>query len=381
MASFSIFRRLDWTMIAIIVALMAAGLLVISSYSSLSSAEETPLLTPIVRVQLRWYCLGFALFFIIACCDYNKLREWTWPFYLFSLLSLLGLFFTPAVQGVHRWYKLPLIGISLQPSEYAKLVVIFALAWFLEREKQNVYHPFTALKALAIVAPPFLLILKQPDLGTSLVLFPITLVIFYVSDLHPPTIRLMTFISCVGLCFIALLFLGIIKSETIRPYATLVLKEYQFDRLDPNSHQQQAAATAIAVGGISGVGWRQSTFTSRGWLPTPYTDSVFPAFGEEFGLIGLLVLLALFYALIYRAYRVSLLAKDSFGRLLAAGVSTYLAVHILINVGMMCGFLPITGVPLILITYGGSSVLATMMALGLLQSIYIRRFMFAPRSF
>src|SRR5205085_9411689 len=151
---------------------------------------------------------------------------------------------------------------------------------------------------------------------------------------------------------------------------------YQFDRLDPATHHQKAAATAIAIGGITGVGWRNSEYTGRGWLPAPYTDSVFPAFGEEFGFLGMLLSVVLYYALIYFSFKLTALAKDPFGRLLSAGVAVYLAMHIIVNIGMMCGFLPITGVPLVLVTYGGSSVLATMMALGLLQSIYSRRFMF-----
>ena len=127
---------------------------------------------------------------------------------------------------------------------------------------------------------------------------------------------------------------------------------------------------------MGGTGWKKSEFAGGGWLPTPYTDSAFASFGEEFGFIGLLFLMVLFYALIYFSFQVTAVVKDDFGRLLSAGISVYLAMHILVNIGMMCGFLPITGVPLILITYGGSSVISTMMALGILQSIYIRRFMF-----
>ena len=173
-----------------------------------------------------------------------------------------------------------------------------------------------------------------------------------------------------------MIFLGILPHETLRPYATKVLKDYQFDRLNPATHHQKAATTAIALGGLTGTGWRKSEFSGRGWLPAPYTDSVFPSFGEEFGLLGLLLLMVLYYALIYFSFQVTAVAKDPFGRLLSAGVTVYLAMHILVNIGMMCGFLPITGVPLILVTYGGSSILSTMMALGILQSIYSRRFMF-----
>jgi len=127
---------------------------------------------------------------------------------------------------------------------------------------------------------------------------------------------------------------------------------------------------------MTGTGWRKSEYTSGGWLPASYTDSVFPAFGEEFGFLGLLFLLALFYSLIYFSFQVAAVAKDPFGRLLSAGIAVYLAMHILMNIGMMSGFLPITGVPLVLVTYGGSSILSTMTALGILQSIYSRRFMF-----
>jgi rod shape determining protein RodA len=155
-----------------------------------------------------------------------------------------------------------------------------------------------------------------------------------------------------------------------------VMKDYQFDRLDPHTHHQKSAAIAIGIGGLTGTGWRKSEYTSGGWLPAAYTDSVFPAFAEEFGFVGLVLMLMLFYALLYFSFQVTAVAKDHFGRLLSAGITVYLAMHILVNIGMMIGMLPITGVPLVLVTYGGSSSLSTMMALGILQSIYSRRFMF-----
>jgi rod shape determining protein RodA len=220
------------------------------------------------------------------------------------------------------------------------------------------------------------LILKQPDLGTALVLFPTALVMFYFGDLPPAFIK---GLACCGgaiLIAIACIFLGFVNYEDVKPYATKFLKEYQFERLNPNTSHQKSAVTAIALGGIFGKGWKKGEYTRGGWLPAAYTDSVFPAFGEEFGLAGLFLLLALFYALLYFSFQVAALASNSFGRLLAAGVTIYLAVHILLNIGMMCGLLPITGIPLILVSYGGSSVISTMIALGILQSIYSRRFMF-----
>lgn len=370
--------RIDFRVIPVILSLMLISLLVIASYTidpTTDHAEEI-FLTPVVRSQVQWFLIGSVLYIICAGFDYNKLREWTWILYFLMIISLVGLFFTDSIQRVHRWYKIPLINISFQPSECAKFIIVIALSWFLEKCRAVSKEWSTAFYGGLIVGIPFVLILKQPDLGTALILFPITLVMFYFGDLRPSVIKWMTICGACALCLIALIFLEIIPHETLRPYATLVLKDYQFDRLDPATHHQKAAATAIALGGLTGTGWRKSEFSGRGWLPAAYTDSVFPGFGEEFGFIGLIILMGLYYSLIYFSFQVTTVAKDPFGRLLSAGVTVYLAMHILINIGMMCGFLPITGVPLILVTYGGSSIMSTMVALGVLQSIYSRRFMF-----
>ncbi len=370
--------RIDFRVLPVILALMFISLLVISAHSAVKAVDgfEETFFTSMVLQQLKWFVVGGAVYFFFAGFDYNKLREWTWLLYALMLLSLIGLFFTDSIQRVHRWYRIPLINASFQPSEYAKLIVVITLSWFLERRKSESAAWSTVFFGGLIVGIPFLLILKQPDLGTALVLYPIALVMFYFGDVHPYFVRFMSWMGGIALIIVALIFLGVVSHQDIRPYATKVLKEYQFDRLDPHTHHQKAAATAIALGGGLGSGWRKSEFSGGGWLPMPYTDSVFPAFGEEFGFVGLVLMLLLFYALIYFSFQVSTVAKDHFGRLLSAGITVYLAMHILVNVGMMCGFLPITGVPLVLVTYGGSSVLSTMAALGMLQSIYSRRFMF-----
>ncbi len=291
-------------------------------------------------------------------------------------ISLLGLFFTEPIQNVHRWYRLPFVGMSIQPSEHAKLIVVIALSWFLERFRSQSSQLSSALLGGLIVGIPFLLILKQPDLGTALVLCPITFVMFYLGGIHPYVLRLMMGVGILALLFMLMIFLGVVSHEEMRPFATKFMKEYQYERLDPNNHHQKAALVAIGVGGLTGSGWRSSAFTGRGWLPYGYTDSVFPAFGEEFGLFGLILLLFLFYSLVYFGFQVTAVAKDHFGCLLSAGVTVFLAMHVIVNIGMMCGLLPITGVPLILVSYGGSSIFVTMAALGILQSIYSRRFMF-----
>lgn len=370
-------HRIDWRVIPVVLALMIVSLLVISATDpSYIHGHESGLFTPKAQKQLQRFLIGWGIFAFFGGMDYNKLREWAWIFYLITVLGLLGLFFVPSIQNVHRWYRIPILGASIQPSEYAKLVVVITLSWFLERNRSQSNSLKTAALGCAIVGVPFLLILKQPDLGTALVLCPVTLVMFYLGNIHPTIVRLMMAAAALFLSFILLIFLGIISHEEMRPVATKALKEYQYERLNPHNHHQRAAQTAIGVGGILGSGWRASEFTGRGWLPYGYTDSVFPAFGEEFGFMGLLLMLVLFYSLIYFGFQVTAVAKDHFGRMLSAGVSVYIAMHVLVNIGMMCGLLPITGVPLILVSYGGSSVFVTMAALGILQSIYSRRFMF-----
>lgn len=378
MWSYRYLSRIDFRLIPVLLGLGMISLLIISSFSidTISDGTEESFFTQAVKNQIRGMVIGVGVFIFFTGFDYNKLREWTWVLYILVILSLIGLFFTDSIQRVHRWYRIPIINAGFQPSEYAKLIVVITLSWFLERRRTSAGTWGTAFYAGLIVGIPFILILKQPDLGTALILFPITLVIFYFGGVNPFIVKCMTWVGGIILVLVALIFLDVLSHEEIRPYATKVLKDYQFDRLNPRTHHQKAASTAISLGALTGKGWRKSEFTGGGWLPAPYTDSVFPAFGEEFGFFGLLLLLVLFYALIYFSFQVTAVAGDQFGRLLSAGVAVYLSMHILMNIGMMSGFLPITGVPLVLVSYGGSSILSTMTALGILQSIYSRRFMF-----
>ncbi len=377
MWSFQYLSRIDFRTIPILIMLMLMSLFVISATTcgSVDKLEDS-FFTPFVVSQIKWYGIGFLVYLFFAAFDYQKLRKWSFFLYSFTVVMLIGLFFTDPIQNVQRWYRIPGLGLAFQPSEYAKLCVVIALSWFLERKTQNIQSRKTAWQAILIVALPFFLILKQPDLGTALVLFPIALVMFYFGGIKRRIIVVMSCIAMVGFLFVCSLFLGILPYEEMRPYVTKVIKEYQYERLNPNTYHQKASQTAIALGGMWGSGWRNSEFTGKQWLPAAHTDSVFAAFTEEFGLAGVFFMLLLFFGLIYFSFQVTAVAKDRFGRLLSAGITVYLAMHMIVSMGMMCGFLPITGVPLVLITYGGSSILSTMTALGIIQSIYSRRFMF-----
>ncbi len=370
-------KRIDFRTIPLVLGLMGVSLLVISATTGdVQDLSEAAFFTPLAMHQLRSFMIGWLVYLFFAGMDYHKLRQCTWFLYGLMLLMLIGLYFTHSIQNVHRWYRIPLLGVAFQPSEFAKLTVVLALSWFLEHKGNQARQNRSTLQALFIVLIPFLLILKQPDLGTALVLYPIALVMFYFGGIKRGMLAVLFSIAVAALIFIVLMFLGLLSHEELRPYATAVLKDYQYERLNPDTYHQRAAQIALAIGGVTGSGWHQSEFTGRRWLPYAHTDSVFAAFGEEFGLIGVFLLLLFFFGLIYFSFQVTAVAKDRFGRLLSAGVTVYLAIHVIVNMGMMCGFLPITGVPLILVSYGGSSILSTMMALGILQSIYSRRFMF-----
>ncbi len=371
-------RRIDFRVVPLIFFLMSISLIIMSEANSLGGMEEIveePFWTPLALSQLKWFFVGMVTYLLAASFDYNKLREWAWFLYVIMIFALVGLFFTQQSHNVHRWYRIPGL-FYIQPSELAKLIIVIALSWYLEKQKNNCGELKIGMIASIIVGIPFLLILMQPDLGSALILFPIALVMFYFANIYSPLVKLM----CVGLILGTLLFssilLGVIPHEKFKPTATLFMKEYQYQRLSPKEYHHKQAASAMAVGGITGKGWRRGDFTTGGWLPAPQTDSVFPNFGEHFGFLGLIFLLGLFYMLLFYSFRVCTVAKDYFGQLLSTGVAVYLAMHILVNIGMMCGLLPITGVPLILITYGGSSSIVTMAALGILQSVYSRRFMF-----
>lgn len=366
--------RIDFRVLPLILILMWISVLVIASMTT--SGEADGFFSESAKSQIQWFMVGGLVFSFFVGMDYRKLRSWSWVLYIVVILLLIGLFFTTPIQNVQRWYRVPFLGRAFQPSEYAKLTMVVALSAFLEMKGRNAGSLRTAVQALIIFLIPFILILKQPDLGTALILYPVALVMFYLGGIHRAVVKTMFFLGAACFTFVGLMFTGVLSHEEMKPYATKFLKEYQYERLNPNTYHQKAAQTAVGLGGVTGSGWLQSEFSGREWLPAAHTDSVFAAYAEEFGLVGVFLLLLCFFGLIYFSFQVTAGAKDTFGRLLSAGITIYLAMHVIVNIGMMVGFLPITGVPLILVTYGGSSVVSSMMALGILQSVYSRRFMF-----
>ena len=252
--------RMDWRTIPILILLMVISILVISATTADNpDLIEESWLTPTARNQIRWFGLGWMVYLFFAGLDYRKLKKWTWVLYFGMLIMLFGLFFVPAIQNVHRWYRIPGLNFAFQPSEYAKLIVVMALSLYLEGKGRDIIRSRGGtLKAILIIFVPFVLILKQPDLGTSLVLYPIALVMFYFGGIQKRVIKWMTWMAVGGLVFVSMMFLGFIDHDEFRPYATRVIKEYQYERLNPNTYHQMASQTAIALGGITGSGWSLS---------------------------------------------------------------------------------------------------------------------------
>lgn len=358
--------------------LLIIGLFEIGSQTSKGEVLEhwTAFLTPECVAQLRFIAVGAFAYWIFSSIDDRTLRKFAWPIYIGTCLLLLGLFFVPSSHHVHRWYRFPLLSMTLQPSEFAKISLIIFLARYLDEKRELLHQPFQIFLCSLFILVPFILIVKEPDLGTGLVLLPTALGMLYLAGAPAKFVRWASYLSLAGLAFILMIFLGVFSFEEARPLMTKVMKEYQYERLNPNTYHQGASQRAIALGHWVGEGVGEGDFARKGWLPFAQTDSIFPACCEETGLLGGITILGLFFSLIYFGFQVTAVARDHFGRLVACGIAIHLSVHVLLNVGMMCGLLPITGVPLLLMSYGGSSTLATMMALGILQGIYQRRFTF-----
>lgn len=353
---------------------MLISLIIISGTSA--EDKNASFFTPLVVAQMKWFAMGWAFYLAAAFIPYGAFRRYSPFLYIFLVVALVGLFLMPSVHNVHRWYRFSWMGFDMQPSEWAKLILAISLASFLERHSSDIHFFSKALMGWLLVLVPFLLILKQPDLGTAAALLPMSLCAFYAAGACPKLTKMIQYITSCGLGLIVLVFVGIIPHESLRPYARAFMKDYQYERLIPKTYHQKASLTAIGKGGVSGSGFRKASFTKGNFLPAANTDSAFAAFAEQFGFIGITVLVGLFFSLIYLGFRAALSASDLFGRYLAIAITTGLGTHILVNMGMMSGLLPITGVPLVLVTYGGSSVLSTMTSLGVLQSIYARRYRF-----
>jgi rod shape determining protein RodA len=347
----AVWRRLDLVQPLLAAGLAAAGLMTVFS----AQADWGR--------QILWVCLGAAAYAAAAAFDYRRLKPVAIGMYAGMILLLLAVHLVGhSALGARRW--LSVAGFPLEPSELSKLLLVVVLAAYLSRGEKLSWRSFGV--ALVLVAPPAGLILSQPDLGTTIVFVGVVFGMLFLAGA-----RAWQLFSLVAAAGVAL------------PLLPHLLHGYQRRRLeiflDPNQDPLGAgynllqARIAVGAGGLFGQGWLHGLQGQLGFVPERATDFVFAIFAEEFGLLGSLLLLAVFGMLLIRLLRAAAVAPDRFGELLAGGVFAMILVQIVENVGMNIGLLPIAGIPLPLISYGGSATITTLAALGLVQSVALRR--------
>lgn len=365
-------RNLDWPLILAVLALTAIGLVVVysASYSQLVAAGLSP--WHHVQTQLVAFGLGLVAAIIIVSIDYRAWARWSKLIYIATMALLSGvLLIGQAVFGSQRWVQ---IGpLSLQPSELAKIALVLVLAKAFEKEEHTQSLKGVA-KALVMVLIPMALILKQPDLGTAAIFIGLFFTMWYVG--HGKTKH----IVIAGLSLVVVSIAVVIVS--LKGWVS-VIKPYQLTRilvfLDPYSDPSGAgwniiqSIIAVGSGGFLGKGMLNGTQSSLHFLPANHTDFVFSVIAEEFGFLGSVVVLALYVVVIWRGLHIAAVAKDNYGTLLAAGATGIFFFHLIINVGMTLGFMPITGLPLLFITAGGSIMLTSLIAVAIILNVGLRR--------
>ncbi|MBI2682746.1 MAG: rod shape-determining protein RodA [Acidobacteriales bacterium] len=362
MRRFASYRDFDWTLLGFVLLICLIGIV------QIYSASVTTKFAGVHTKQIYWVLAGLVAMFLISFIDYHKLLEnvhWAYLLLLGALIAVPVIGVT--ALGAKRWIRLPGVGL-FQPSEWMKLVLIIALAQYISSLNPRDVTWTDIFKALAIVGLPLALVLKQPDLGTSL-----------------------TFLPALGL----LLFLGGMKPKQIAAFALAGLliapvvwfkglKDYQKDRLvnfvhpenDPkgSGYQIRQSLIAVGAGGIWGKGMAQGSQTQLNYLPVTHTDFIYATLAEEQGFVGASLVLLLYFVVLMRLVQNAQMAADRAGTLLIMGIAAVLVFHILVNVGMVVGIMPVTGIPLPLMSYGGSSVMFTFLALGIVMNVRMRRF-------
>ncbi|MBI3252088.1 MAG: rod shape-determining protein RodA [Candidatus Omnitrophica bacterium] len=358
------FRNLDKGLFAAPILIFLIG--VFSVYSASFKSRELLVHTLVVK-QILWMGIGILLVFLILRVNTFRLRDWAWPLYFVSVFLLVAVLFTPPRLGARRWIDLG--GFNFQPSELAKLSVILVLAHLFSHKRVESLSKRDRLMPFIIVGVPFLLILKEPDLGTAVILVPIFLAMLYGWGFRARAL----------LIFLAI---GVLAS----PLLFFFLKDYQRTRLlvfmNPNLDPLGAGYTiiqskiAIGSGGLLGRGFMGGTQTHLQFLPEKHTDFIFSVVAEEGGLAACLALLFLFGVIVKKGYALCGQTPDRFGSGLACGITTMIGFQAFINIGMTMGLLPVVGVPLPLVSYGGTSVITTMLAIGLLLNIHLHKPLF-----
>ncbi len=363
MRRFLSFRDFDWALLAMVMALCALSVLEIYS-----ATLHTRYVGFHIK-QIYWITAGLAGMFVFSKIDYHKLLDlapWAYGACLVALLAVLAV--GHRVLGAKRWIKLG--PVHFQPSEWVKLVLILAVARYFANLGGRDLTWKDILKAFAMVGIPLLLVLKQPDLGTALTYTPILLAGLFLGGVNLR--QALILLTCGG----ALVTLVWTSGKVLKPYQKARLTSFINPGNDPRGTGYQLRQSLIAVGsgGVWGQGEAKGTQTQGDFLPIPHADFIFAAFCEEHGFVGAIFVLLLYFFVLMRLIQNAQTAADLSGSLIIMGVVAVLTFQIAVNVGMVIGFMPVTGIPLPLMSYGGSSVLFTFLALGVAMNVRMRRF-------
>ncbi len=361
MSRYISYRDFDWTLLGFILLICSLGVLEIYSTTFNTKFEGAHI------KQIYWIIAGLVLMFVLSVVNYHTLLDNVHWMYLVALASLVGVMaFGRTYLGAKRWVSIA--GIHFQPSEWIKLIVIIAIAKYFAEDRSNEVRLSDIVKISALVGIPFLMVLRQPDMGTALTYTPVAIMGLFLGGIKA------RHIAIILLCLVPTTYIGVTK----------VLKPYQRDRLmvfmnpeaDPQKKGYQVMQSKVAVGsgGLMGKGITKGSQTQGSFLPIPQTDFIFAAFCEEHGFVGAIFLLLLYFIVLMRLIHNAQTAPDRAGTFIVMGLVSILAFHVLVNVGMVVGFMPVTGIPLPFMSYGGSSVLFMFLALGIVMNVRMRRF-------
>jgi rod shape determining protein RodA len=367
-------RRFDWTLMAITAGLTGIGTLLVWSATAPMLAAAGESTHTYLKKQLLNVAIGVVLLFVFAAIDHRRMRAYAPLVYIVSLILLAGVLVAgTAVNGARAWIALP-GGFQIEPSEFAKLGLIAMTAMILSPRgigrdpRPGLRH--VALAALA-AAPVIALVEKEPALGVTMVLVAVFIAMIVVSG-----IRLYWVIT--GALGGSALIYAVAKLHLLHGYQLTRLTSF----LHPNQNLAGAgyneieAKIAVGSGGMFGQGLFHGSFIANNYVPSQQTDFIFTVAGEELGFIGCAVIIGLLALLVFRAIRIAMTADNQFGMLLAAGIAVWFAFQGFVNIGMTMGIMPITGLPLPFVSYGGSAIFADMIAIGLLQSVHRHRSLF-----
>jgi len=321
--------------------------------------------------QAIYFGIGLVLLLVLTRIDYTRLREYKYVFYGLMIALNVVVLGMPKVQGASRWIPLPFF--QLQPSEFGKLFLILALAAYAVDRSRRLHERRTTGRIMLLAILPAMIVIPQPDLGTALVYIAIGFAVLFFAGTSwkQLTALLVLFVTATVLVLVVAPATG---HHLLKPYQVQRLTGFLHPSHDPSNQTYNIteSLTAIGAGGKSGQGVAGATQVNLHFLPAPDTDFIFAVVGETYGFLGAAVVLSLYALVIWRTLRILTMAKNLFGTVIAGGVLAMLMFQVFVNAGMTIGIMPITGVPLPLLSYGGSSVLVTFIAIGLLQSIYVQ---------